>query len=313
MSEGIVWFLPFEEALIVWLQQLGAGGVLQTVLNLANNFFSFLGEEVICIAALGLVYWGLDKQRGERIGAAILLANVSIGMLKNIFSRVRPWAASGKIELLRPVDGFSFPSGHSANCTALYPTLAHEFPAQRWLRWAAVGVPLLCGLSRCYVGAHWPTDVLAGLLTGLCVFAAVEFGLARLQNRYGVYLALIPVSALGMLYCRTNDYYNSFGMLAGFTAGLWFEQRYVRFENTRSPALVLLRTLAGGALYFALSSLIKLVIGGLFPEGTVGYLLLRSVRYGLIVFLLVGVYPLAFRLERRFARPARAGQNAARQ
>lgn len=306
MSEGTIWFLPFEETLIVWLQQLGAGGPLQAVLNFVNNFFSFLGEEIICIAALGLVYWGLDKRRGERVGAAILLANVSIGMLKNVFARVRPWAASERIELLRPVDGFSFPSGHSANCTALYPTLAHEFAGQRWLRWAAVLVPLLCGLSRCYVGAHWPTDVLVGLLVGLAVFAAVEFGLARLQNRYGVYLALILVSALGMFYCRTNDYYNSFGMLVGFVAGLWFEQRFVQFENTQNPALVLLRTLAGGALYFALSSLIKLAIGGLFPEGTFGYLLMRSVRYGIVVFVLVGVYPLAFRLERRLARPVQA-------
>ena len=119
MNQGVIWFLPFEEQLIVWLQHLGEGTILQTILFYLNNFFSFLGEEIICIAVMGFVYWGLDKKRGERIGAAIMLTNVSIGLLKNIFSRVRPWAASGSIELLRDVDGFSFPSGHSANCTAL--------------------------------------------------------------------------------------------------------------------------------------------------------------------------------------------------
>ena len=124
MNQGVIWFLPFEEQLIVWLQHLGEGTILQTILFYLNNFFSFLGEEIICIAVMGFVYWGLDKKRGERIGAAIMLTNVSIGLLKNIFSRVRPWAASGSIELLRDVDGFSFPSGHSANCTALYPTTA---------------------------------------------------------------------------------------------------------------------------------------------------------------------------------------------
>lgn len=299
MNQGVIWFLPFEEQLIVWLQHLGEGTILQTILFYLNNFFSFLGEEIICIAVMGFVYWGLDKKRGERIGAAIMLTNVSIGLLKNIFSRVRPWAASGSIELLRDVDGFSFPSGHSANCTALYPTTAYEFKEQKWLRWAAVFVPLLCGISRCYVGAHWPTDVIVGLAAGLLLFLLVEAVLRSGFNKFIFYFIVIAVSSVGLLYCTTNDYYNSYGMLIGFVFGLLFEQRFTRFENTGNLWLALLRTVVGGALYFALSSLIKLLIGNLFPAGCMGYLLMRSVRYGLVVFLLVGIYPLAFRLEKK--------------
>ena len=299
MNQGVIWFLPFEEQLIVWLQHLGEGTVLQTILFCLNNFFSFLGEEMICIAVMGFVYWGLDKKRGERIGAAIMLTNVSIGLLKNIFSRVRPWAASGSIELLRDVDGFSFPSGHSANCTALYPTTAYEFRERKWLRWVAVFVPLLCGISRCYVGAHWPTDVIVGLATGLLIFLVVEAVLRSGFNKFIFYFILIAVSSVGLLYCTTNDYFNSYGMLIGFVFGLLFEQRFTRFENTGNLWLALLRTAVGGALYFALSSLIKLLIGNLFPADSMGYLLMRSVRYGLVVFLLVGVYPLAFRLEKK--------------
>lgn len=302
MNQGVIWFLPFEEQLIVWLQHLGEGTVLQTILFYLNNFFSFLGEEMICIAVMGFVYWGLDKKRGERIGAAIMLTNVSIGLLKNIFSRVRPWAASGSIELLRNVDGFSFPSGHSANCTALYPTTAYEFRERKWLRWVAVFVPLLCGISRCYVGAHWPTDVIVGLATGLLIFALVEAVLRSGFNKYIFYFILIVVSSVGLLYCTTNDYFNSYGMLIGFVFGLLFEQRFTRFENTGNLWLALLRTVMGGALYFVLSSLIKLLIGNLFPAGSMGYLRMRSVRYGLVVFLLVGVYPLAFRLEKKLFR-----------
>lgn len=302
MNQGVIWFLPFEEQLIVWLQHLGEGTVLQTILFYLNNFFSFLGEEMICIAVMGFVYWGLDKKRGERIGAAIMLTNVSIGLLKNIFSRVRPWAASGSIELLRDVDGFSFPSGHSANCTALYPTTAYEFRERKWLRWVAVFVPLLCGISRCYVGAHWPTDVIVGLATGLLIFLMVEAVLRSGFNKFIFYFILIAVSSVGLLYCTTNDYFNSYGMLIGFVFGLLFEQRFTRFENTGNLWLALLRTVMGGALYFVLSSLIKLLIGNLFPAGSMGYLLMRSVRYGLVVFLLVGVYPLAFRLEKKLFR-----------
>ena len=308
MNQGVIWFWPFEEQLIVWLQHLGEGTALQTILFYLNNFFSFLGEEMICIAVMGFVYWGLDKKRGERIGAAIMLTNVSIGLLKNIFSRVRPWAASGSIDLLRDVDGFSFPSGHSANCTALYPTTAYEFRERKWLRWVAVFVPLLCGISRCYVGAHWPTDVIVGLATGLLIFALVEVVLRSGFNKYVFYFILIAVSSVGLLYCTTNDYYNSYGMLIGFVFGLLFEQRFTRFENTGNLWLALLRTAVGGALYFALSSIIKLLIGNLFPAGSMGYLLMRSLRYGLVVFLLVGVYPYAFRLEQKlFERAKKEG------
>ena len=308
MNEGVIWFWPFEEQLIVWLQHLGEGTALQTILFYLNNFFSFLGEEMICIAVMGFVYWGLDKKRGERIGAAIMLTNVSIGLLKNIFSRVRPWAASGSIDLLRDVDGFSFPSGHSANCTALYPTTAYEFKERKWFKWVAIFVPLLCGISRCYVGAHWPTDVIVGLATGLLIFALVEVVLRSGFNKYVFYFILIAVSSVGLLYCTTNDYYNSYGMLIGFVFGLLFEQRFTRFENTGNLWLALLRTAVGGALYFALSSIIKLLIGNLFPAGSMGYLLMRSLRYGLVVFLLVGVYPYAFRLEQKlFERAKKEG------
>ena len=299
MADGIVWYMPFEELFIVWLQRLGDGTALQSVLFFLNNFFSFLGEEIICIAVMGFLYWGLNKEKGERLGAAIMLANVSIGMLKNIFSRIRPWAASDRIELLRDVDGFSFPSGHSANCTSLYPTVAYEYKNKKWLTWIAVLIPLLCGVSRCYVGAHWPTDVLVGWATGLVIFVVVERVMHEIRNKYVFYLILIGVSCVGLFYCGTNDYFNSLGMLVGFVAGRYFEEKKVRFENTSKLWIALLRTVIGGALYFVLSTLIKLVIGNLFPEGSMGWFLMRSLRYCLVVFLLVGVYPLCFQLEKK--------------
>ncbi len=78
-----------------------------------------------------------------------------------------------------------------------------------------------------------------------------------------------------------------------------FEEKLVRFENTDNLRLALLRTLVGGALYFALNAAFKLVLGPLFPEGTQGYLLMRTLRYALVVFVLIGVYPCCFRLEKK--------------
>lgn len=299
--EGIIWYLPFEADLILWLQALGAGTGLQSALVLLNNFFSFLGEEILCIAVMGFVYWGLDKRKGERIGAAIMLVNVSIGMLKNVFARLRPWAAREDIRLLREVDGFSFPSGHSANCTSLYPTTAWECKKNRVLTVLAVAIPLLCGLSRCYVGAHWPTDVVVGWLVGLGIFALVEAVLPKFSSKYAFYGLMIAIGTVGLFYCKTTDYFNGYGMLIGFTLGLRFEEKHTRFENTASPLLAAVRTVVGGALYFALSAAIKAFLS-IFRVQGFGGLLLRSVRYGLVVFLLIAIYPYAFRIEKKFTK-----------
>ena len=91
-------------------------------------------------------------------------------------------------------------------------------------------------------------------------------------------------------------------MLIGFTGGRYLEEKAVRFENTDNLWLALLRTVIGGALYFALSAAFKLALGPLFPEGTQGWLLMRTLRYALVIFILIGVYPVCFRLEKKLIR-----------
>ncbi len=101
------------------------------------------------------------------IGGAILL-NESF---KTWFHRPRPnvpWSIGDE-------HTFSFPSGHSIFSTVLYGliaylVLARRTPLPRRLLTAilAITMPLAIGLSRIYLGVHFPTDVLAGYITGLC-------------------------------------------------------------------------------------------------------------------------------------------------
>jgi len=98
------------------------------------------------------------------IGAAILIT-----VLKLYFHRARPdlsWA-------LVDEDGFSFPSGHSIGAVVLYGILAFlrlKHVSHMWKRAAvmafAVALIFGIGLSRIYLGAHYPSDVAAGYLVG---------------------------------------------------------------------------------------------------------------------------------------------------
>lgn len=106
-------------------------------------------------------------------GAVVLLLSVLVtqavvDLAKGLVSRPRP---SGQGPVADP-SSFSFPSGHSATAVALYLTLAlvavHALrgPARVLAAVAGLALVVVIGASRVYLGVHYPTDVLAGWLTG---------------------------------------------------------------------------------------------------------------------------------------------------
>lgn len=78
-----------------------------------------------------------------------------------------------------PPETWSFPSGHSLESAAVYWTIAaviaanESLPAHRVLAYSLALLPLITGLSRIYLGVHYPTDVLAGWAVGGCWSAGI--------------------------------------------------------------------------------------------------------------------------------------------
>ena len=78
---------------------------------------------------------------------------------------------AGLIPLVNEPDPNSFPSGHTCAAFAAGMAWAGALP-WRWARTAAVIQAVCMGLSRLYVGVHYPSDVLSGALVGsLCAWA----------------------------------------------------------------------------------------------------------------------------------------------
>lgn len=153
--------------------------------------FTALGSNgtILLLALAGVGYLYLDRKPHAAVfvvvavGGGMLLSN----LLKELFQRPRPdLVPHGSYTLTT-----SFPSGHSMVSAVAYLTLGAllaRLQSRRVLKVYLLGVAvvftLLVGVSRVYLGVHWPTDVLAGWSAG-AAWAILCWTVARQLQRRG--------------------------------------------------------------------------------------------------------------------------------
>ncbi len=140
------------------------------VLDYLMPVISGLGDLGIFWLVLALVLLSLpqDRARGAQVGLAVMLSGLVCNLLlKNLVARPRPFEVQPLLDLLiaAPHD-FSFPSGHTTASFAAATVLVRS----GWKAApVAVLVAVLIAFSRLYLNMHFPTDVLAGVITGVAL------------------------------------------------------------------------------------------------------------------------------------------------
>lgn len=304
-AAGNIFYFNWEMHLMEWLQaHIGTSGILFTILSNLSAF----GEQLLLVVIMGFFYWGLSKEFGKYIGINILVVNVWFPMIKNVAKRLRPYFVEEyNVKLLRLIDkstdpmdvaaqGYSFPSGHSANSATVYGSLAAHEKKRKWLWVLAFVLPLLVGFSRVYVGAHFPTDVFCGWALGALIVLLIPILRKKIENRWVFYAILLILTLPGVFFCTTTDYFSGLGMLIGFLLAEPFEEKFVKFENTSNIFRCILRTLGGAVIYFGLNEILKIP----FPKevleaGDFLACFIRTARYAIVIFVDVGVYPMLFK------------------
>ncbi len=159
------------------------------VLTNLMEIFTFIGSStmVITISITFMIFlFFFFKYRYELIFFAISIIGSSIinVVLKNIIQRERP-TSHRIIDAL----GFSFPSGHSMAAFTLYVTLAYmlwKHADTNFLKLIiTIGstlIILLIGISRIYLGVHYPSDVIGGYITSVFWLLIITKAYYFIQN-----------------------------------------------------------------------------------------------------------------------------------
>lgn len=157
--------LQLDGNILLWIQEF----LRQPWLTPLVALYTKLGDGGMLWIALSLLL--LCFPRTRRAGIVSLLA-MALGLLctnvvlKHLVARARPWVTvEGLAHLVTENDPNSFPSGHTTAAFASALAWWHTLPG-RQSRMAGLCMAVLMGLSRLYVGVHFPSDVLVGAAVG---------------------------------------------------------------------------------------------------------------------------------------------------
>ena len=169
------WLLRFDGPVSEWVRDDRLTGLFQVVTSVGDTEVA-IGTAVL----LALVAWRRCRTFALLYPGTLIVGSLVNISLKALIGRPRPPAPNTSVALA------SFPSGHTLQATlffGLLPVAVYLMVGRQWAFRATAVVSVLgiigVGVSRVYLGAHWPTDVIGGVILGAGLILATEWVLSR--------------------------------------------------------------------------------------------------------------------------------------
>jgi membrane-associated phospholipid phosphatase len=260
----------------------GFQGLASPALTIVMKGFSFMGTELGFLALVPIVYWCVDRRRGMRMGTLLLFATAINLRLKLLFAQPRPYDLDPSVGMAKE-HTFGLPSNHAMTSAVLGGTAAPLFRRPLGLV-IAVAFPLLVGLSRIYLGVHFPTDVLAGWAIG-AAFVGLDAYLGDRVERFmaglrdSIALAAVAAATICVNFLTQTETALS-GTFFGFAGAAIYARKSAPFSaESGGRGRKALRYLVGMASLAIVYALPKLLLSELEAGGPP---LIRFLRYALV-------------------------------
>ena len=162
--------MPWDGQFLLFLQENVRNDVLTPIMKLITH----LGDKGIFWILIAIILCFFKKTRpiGIMAGMALVLSVlINNAIIKNLVARPRPYlpetvGGQGLKLLIGEQSDWSFPSGDSGASFAAAVVFLVKGPKKLGI--PSIIMAFLIAFSRLYVGVHYPTDVLAGIITGTC-------------------------------------------------------------------------------------------------------------------------------------------------
>ncbi|MEC9489747.1 MAG: phosphatase PAP2 family protein [Halanaerobiales bacterium] len=146
--------------------------------DIIDNFFLLIthlgGVRFLSLLTIFLIFLSPDSLPvlGWELAAVLSSSHLCVHILKRLINRKRPYTRLADVKhLVMPFEPYSFPSGHTTASFAAALILSFAVPQLSIL---FIFTASLVGVSRIYLGVHYPSDVLIGIITAVIFSFAVH-------------------------------------------------------------------------------------------------------------------------------------------
>ena len=282
----------FELNFLKWLESLRTD-----FLNTLFEAITILGEETLIILFVVAIWFAVDRKLAQQV-FFVTATSLSInGIIKN-FARVpRPFTKGISCVRVDTATGYAFPSGHTQG----FATWSSFFAAKFKKTWISILVGVLItavAVSRLYLGAHYPSDVIVGVALGVGISLLGNYLFAKVKDVKKIYLGTFLILTPFIVYFLIAadllfaDLFKTFGMVGGMVAISFLDENTEPLSYDIAWWKKLIRIVIGVVLAVALKEAIKLL--NVFEIMQIS-LLIDAVRYFIVVMMVGYLCPMLFK------------------
>ncbi|MBW1846365.1 MAG: phosphatase PAP2 family protein [Deltaproteobacteria bacterium] len=271
-------FLDWGIQVVLWFQHFSP------TMDVPFKVLTFMGDETFFLLFLPLIYWCVDRRTGARMIILFLFSVYVNAFAKLVAKQPRPFEYNSQVQKIVEAGGGGFPSGHTQGAVVVWGYLASVFK-KTWL-WIVAGIlMILIPMSRVYLGAHFPTDLLGGYIIGALLLILYIKYAPRLEDwitKKGFVFQLgcaviLPLILIIIIPGSDKLGITAAATLMGMSAGFALERKFVGFEASGVWWQRSVRYLIGIVVLIGLRVVLSLAFKDLNPEPV-----FRTIRYGLL-------------------------------